>query len=443
MADFTRRKLLQSSAAGLAIGMAGCVQKTAAVTQESARIIEQNVPKLDRTEGSSIPLGRKASFPMPGADHRRSNAVPHVDGLPNSVEPGWRFHIGRPYLSQPVVRNGTIAVIGTKDPDEIGYVNTDLYVLEPSTGELRFEYEMSGSESIHQGAILKSGRVYVGTEGIAVDISDGGRRLSDENPNLSKRPDIWTSDLKKPWATPIATGNYIIAVSDPITITTVDAESGSLEWKAEPVGEESIDDDYPIWGPTVSDDGYVVFGTGGEGWVPIYNGGEREWGKWLRLDAPLAGPPAIADGTAYVGCLEAKENGPNLFAIRLSDGAIRWKRNYSAKVATNSPAVAGGDVAVPMSDGTVEYLDAATGKTRWTSPLSGQPQGITLDSSMVYVGFHDRGPDTGGVTALDRESGDRRWRYEFDAPAVTKPTVSEKALLIGDGNGTVHGLQEK
>lgn len=440
MVELTRRGLLQTSAVGLAIGMAGCVQTTAAVTQEGARVVEQNVPKLDRTEGSSIPLNRDAAFPMPGADHRRSNAVPDVEGLLNGVESGWRFKIGRPHLSQPVVRNGTIAVIGTKYPDDIGYADSELYVLEPSTGELRFEYEMTGSESVYEGAILKLGRVYFGTEAIAMDANGGGARLSDENPNPSKRPNIWTSDLEKPWGSPIAAGNYIITVSDPISITAVDAGSGSVEWKAEPYGEDSLEGNYPIWGPSVSDDGHVVFGTGNEGWVVIYDGGLGEWGEWLRLDAPLAGAPAIADRTAYVGCLEAKENGPNLFAIRLTDGAIRWSRNYSAKVATNSPAVADGEVAVPMSDGTVEYIDAETGETQWTSTLSGQPQSITLDASTVYVGIHERGPDTGGVVGLDRKSGNRRWRYEFDGPALTQPTVTESAILIGDGNGTIHGL---
>jgi outer membrane protein assembly factor BamB len=125
--------------------------------------------------------------------------------------------------------------------------------------------------------------------------------------------------------------------------------------------------------------------------------------------------PTVAGETVYAGT----EAG-GLHALGAADGDQRWQVDLGERAA-GSPVHAGDRVAVVVgttelhADQRVLAFDEG-GKRRWAfAPESWWLTVHGADDRAVYVGTNDDVIETGGQTlyALDRVSGDERWRVEI------------------------------
>jgi outer membrane protein assembly factor BamB len=148
-----------------------------------------------------------------------------------------------------------------------------------------------------------------------------------------------------------------------------------------------------------------------------------------RTKDVVTATPAIADGTAYVGDWSG-----NFFALSLADGSERWsfrappqKDVYSGQiVASAAIADASGERRVYFASGkTVYALRASDGQVRWKyvlNPKGGDDDKTEIQSSpavvdgTVIVGYdgHDSPGTRAGIVALDAEHGARRWNFDPD-----------------------------
>ncbi|MFB6106989.1 MAG: PQQ-binding-like beta-propeller repeat protein [Halobacteriaceae archaeon] len=444
MSGPTRRDLLRVGAAGVAAGTAGCVQRTAAVSQDAARILTQTVPGLDRTEGGSIDLAADPQFPMVGADAQRSNAVPDVSGPSSGVEPGWRFASGQGRVSQPVVGNGTVAVVGSNpDHDATHSADLNLYALDPTSGELRFNFQGDTTVWSGAGALIRNGRVYMGSVAVSTDLGDGGVRLTPGNPDPEQRPDVWEADgsrRARSAGSPVATGGAVVTVGPDGVVAAFHPESGSSHWRTDL--HEAFDHVGPMGGAAVSRAGYLCYGvsgTDGDG-LGVHQTSDGAFSP-VSLRSPPVGTPTVRGRSAYVACRDVGD-GPALVRVDLAEPETTATREWDGVSAVAPPAVAGDDIVVCLEDGRVTRVGGTLETERWSTTLSARPVGVTTSADTAYVSVADSDAEAGGIVALALSSGDLRFTESLSHPLTTAPTVLERGILVGDSAGTVHGLGE-
>ena len=155
--------------------------------------------------------------------------------------------------------------------------------------------------------------------------------------------------------------------------------------------------------------------------------------KWFhRTPDVVTATPALTDDTAFVGDWSG-----NFLALSLEDGKTRWsfkapthKQVYSGQI-VSSAAVADvdGERRVFFASGkTLFALRASDGKLRWKhelNPDGGDDDPTEIQSSPVVVdgiviaGYdgHDSPGTRAGIIALDAASGDQRWNFDPDRGA--------------------------
>lgn len=131
---------------------------------------------------------------------------------------------------------------------------------------------------------------------------------------------------------------------------------------------------------------------------------------------------ALAYNTAYLGSI-----GNHIYALDLSNGAIRWSFGTGGYV-YSSPAVWNGMVFEGSYDGNLYALDARTGKLIWRfgagNPISGSP---TVLNGVVY--FSSLGKRT---WALDAKTGKVLWTFRDGR--YTPVAASEQTVYLTGGH---------
>jgi outer membrane protein assembly factor BamB len=176
----------------------------------------------------------------------------------------------------------------------------------------------------------------------------------------------------------------------------------------------------------------LVFVSAGSTYA-LGSDGEIQW-KRPDVNAQTGSFPAVADGKVlfcsesgfgdedpppYLYALDAETGqtewrtefaedfsvSPTIVDRTVDDGSLQWTVEFE-KLARGTPA-ADEDVVVSGSE-SVYVLDADSGKKHWSKPItiSGSP---TLTDDTVYVGSNDA-----IYYALDRETGETRWKYDMD-----------------------------
>lgn len=166
--------------------------------------------------------------------------------------------------------------------------------------------------------------------------------------------------------------------------------------------------------------------------------------------------PVVAGGVLVAG-----SNLGSIFALDAVTGNLRWSRDVGQQIngsaAIDPGAPGGGLVLVPIAqlgDPQLLALSLADGSVRWTAALSTQPSSTNTDvfgsptywKGTVYIGTS--GPDgdnstaRGSVVALDEATGKLRWRTYtvplgddggavWSTPAIDTTTGR---LYVGTGN---------
>lgn len=128
--------------------------------------------------------------------------------------------------------------------------------------------------------------------------------------------------------------------------------------------------------------------------------------------------PAFADGKLYListdGKLEALDaaTGKTLWkqSTRVGGGIWPFKHKKPGQDAryAGGPAISGNLLVVGTLDGHVYGMDAATGKQLWSAEVDDEViSPPAIDAGVVYVRTN-----SGNVYALDANSGERKWAYD-------------------------------
>jgi eukaryotic-like serine/threonine-protein kinase len=170
----------------------------------------------------------------------------------------------------------------------------------------------------------------------------------------------------------------------------------------------------------------VTLFRGGPGRTGVVSGSqlpEHPAVRWTTRLAGFPGEPLLADGTIYVGDFKG-----TLYAIKASDGSIRWQFQGTDQI-YSAPAARGealyftsrnGLTALSRRDGSVLWTCGLVGKTTECSPL--------IIADRIIVGSYN-----GKVFALDFD-GKPIWQYDIEADAPPAPPGfdGQRARPVGE-----------
>nr|WP_280923499.1 PQQ-binding-like beta-propeller repeat protein [Streptomyces palmae] len=136
--------------------------------------------------------------------------------------------------------------------------------------------------------------------------------------------------------------------------------------------------------------------------------GERRW--TVRFEAPLT--PLVATAVTSGGVLCVCDLDGHLHAIRIRDGDKRWSYRMGGVDAPHAwCTVRGGVVYASQSGGGLHAVDAATGKRRWLyAPAEGIDSAPAANDTVVCVGA--TGETVNHLDAVNARTGKRKWRFE-------------------------------
>jgi outer membrane protein assembly factor BamB len=177
------------------------------------------------------------------------------------------------------------------------------------------------------------------------------------------------------------------------------------------------------------------------------------------VECPMTAAPAAGAGLVYVGndnLIEARsetdgktqwrrpldgkvvglywdagwlfaQTEPGLFlAIRATDGAIVWQKDFGSPInAPARPAAAGQRLYLPLNDGRVVALALETGDEVWNKKLTEPATGILPVGDRVFVGSRDN-----RLHSLEAEDGDADWRWPTGADLLGVPVLDAKRVYF-------------
>jgi outer membrane protein assembly factor BamB len=189
--------------------------------------------------------------------------------------------------------------------------------------------------------------------------------------------------------------------------------------------------------PVPGSDGELFVATADGAVRRLTRSGDGMQARWrTQLADPLAGTPALADGSLYVG-----DGDGVVHAIDADTGTVDWRTDLGARCSA-SPAVADGRLYLPDDDGTLYALSLTDGSIVWRAALGerGVPADAYASSPAVANGRVFVGSAEGTIHAFDAETGAERWAFDAGAPVYLDPVVVGGTVYAGDVAGRVVGL---
>lgn len=306
----------------------------------------------------------------------------------------WKFKTGGRVISTPLVM-GDLVFVGSTDGA--------LYAVDRASGSQKWKFEsrgpISSSPAFADGLVFISsvdGNVY------GVDAATGAQRWSFATkgerrftapgihgaiPRTERMPDPFDVFLSSPT---VVDGVLYIGSGDQ-HVYALDAATGRLQW---------------------------AFATG---------------------DVVHASP-AVVDGVVYVGSWDR-----NLYALDAASGRERWRYTtgndttiYNQIGLASSPAVANGFVYVGGRDGRFHAVDAKTGHGRWTVNNNG---GWTIASPAVHGGVvYFPTSDGRRLKAVDAVTGAVRFDLPNKAISFSSPALAGDVLYYGTSDGFLNAV---
>ncbi len=359
---------------------------------------------------AEAPVGNEdaASWPEYGFDDRRTRANTEL-ALAPPFRRAWTHDAGSLLEFPPVIGDGRV-IVGT---------NAGLALaLDQETGEVRWRTRLRGRVA-SSAALVGDEVVFTTTSGDldVLDAATGERRW---------RLKIGSSSESSPL---VADGDVYVGTLDG-AVMRIDMATRRRVWTARAGGDVKA-------GLAASGNAVVVGDYGGQVSAFRRRDGRLAW-RTESPAPPLRGPgrfyagPAVAYGRVFVGNVNGR-----VLALSAADGGVAWLRATDDFV-YSSAAVAGETVYVGSYDKRLYALDAVSGRPRWSidvgERISGSP---TVIGDLVYVSTIAREPREGVTVALDRRTGEERWRFP---DGRYTPAVGVDGLLVLTGVRTLYGL---
>jgi outer membrane protein assembly factor BamB len=377
--------------------------------------------------GGGLPLSLRRTDGPPSP-----HAPPRAPAGPAGV---WSYTATGALWARPVVVEG-IAYLGD--------IAGRLHAVDVADGSVRWTRETGGAI---YGEVLASGDVlYVVNDAgllLAFDRVSGVERWrfvlggGDRLRRLPSREKDTEFDYAAP--TPVLVDGVIYVGAIDGGFHAISATTGESVWRFEADGG--------IRATALVIGERVFFGTLKNHLVALDRANGKE--VW-RVDTggQITTTPTLAAGNIVVG-----NRGYKLMAVRPDDGARVWEYFQWFSWVDSSPTVVDGVIYIGSSDQRkARALDPVDGGTQWATAIGGwawaQPA-VTDDA--VYTctvgmadAFNYAHPVEGSINALDRKTGELKWRIPVPMPseaylsgAAAGPVVTGDRLLVAGLDGVL------
>ena len=161
---------------------------------------------------------------------------------------------------------------------------------------------------------------------------------------------------------------------------------------------------------------------------------EKPEAKQLEVGAFSYSSPTVANGVLYIGNMDHR-----LYAIDAKTGEMRWRFKTDAPV-TSSPLLVDNVLYFGSNDGNVYAIDVKSLRVLWRTPTQDWVNSSPIvDGNSLYIGANDR-----RVYSLDTKSGAGKWSFSTKGPAISVPVLYKDLLFAagGSGDGFIYGIQK-
>jgi outer membrane protein assembly factor BamB len=152
----------------------------------------------------------------------------------------------------------------------------------------------------------------------------------------------------------------------------------------------------------------------------------------------------VKDRSVFFGCEDGK-----LYSVSTVNGHVRWSTQLSGPVKA-APAYYGGRLFVGDYGGSMNAVDADTGKLIWSTGSlgTGISGGQFYSTPAVAFGRVYAGNNDDRVYSFDMSNGELAWTYSTGGYAYSAPTVastkhSPPTVYIGSFDGNIYALDAK
>lgn len=284
-----------------------------------------------------------------------------------------------------------------------------LYAIDATTGEQEWKFT-EPTNGITSSPTIVDGTVYIGG-------SDGTLYAIDALTGEQK----WTfTEVSGSVKAPAVMGGTVY-VGGRNALYAVDAATGEQDW----MFTEPIDDITSA--PTIVDDTVFVGGS-------------------VRDDVSEIIDYDIHDEEQKPFSNNSEKN-TGLYAVNATTGEKEWKFTEPSEIAP-APTVVNNTVYIGSTDDELYAIDAVTGEKKWEFvELSGSLQSPTVMENTVYIGSegtltrdqYDPIIEGAGLYAIDRVTGEQKWKLSTSNRIISSPTVMGDTVYIG-GSGMLYAI---
>jgi outer membrane protein assembly factor BamB len=321
----------------------------------------------------------------------------------------WKFELTKEYCRDPVVAGDTAY---------IGSVDGHMYAIDLVRGELRWKF--NAEDWVDYSPAVSAGTVYFGSvmgdtdrsgHLFAVDAATGTEKWRFESPRygVSSSPAI-------------VDGTVYFGAGDH-HLYALNALTGKKEWSFD--GSVVFSSSSSQVGTPAIADSTVYFGHGNR-LTAVELGAEAE--KWTFSLANVSTCSVVSDGVVYFGA----DIDFHIYAVDLLSGQEKWK--FNAGRILYPPAVHDG-VVYAVSFDNLHALEAQTGAVQWTvnTVRESLTAPVIIDDTII-VGAGKF------LLALDRASGQEKWRFEA-GDAITTPAISDGVVYFWSEDGYFYAVR--
>ncbi len=206
-------------------------------------------------------------------------------------------------------------------------------------------------------------------------------------------------------------GNVVGDGSGDRHLFALDAATGSEKWRFKSLY-------YGVNSSPAMVDGAICFGAGKHVYSADPQTGDA---KWSFEASDTVGTPAVSDGTAFFA------HANRLTAVNLGAEAETWTFRAGATI-TTCPAVSDGLVVFGSDDFNIYAVDAQTGQEKWKFGTGLIHHPPAVHEGVVYAVSADN------LHALDAATGAVKWTVNTQRAGLKAPVVDGDALMLAAGN---------
>ena len=367
----------------------------------------------------------------------RGNQLSVLDA--STGELAWEYELDSTLPFAPVVAGGVAYIMAAGT----------LHAVDPSTGQMLWRFETGRAEAAPE---VVDGVVYVSAEGSVYALLASGQpgtapsRADTTQPALAPGELLWRIETDGRWNSPpvVAAGTVYFGSTDQ-HVYAVDSETGAVRWRYD--AEADVYSRPTVVGENVFIGGRANIGAGSyQSYVQALDSatGEpgRSYGDGRNQDRVT---PVVGDAFVFF------DVGGSMFSVEASTGRPLWRADVAQR--DSRPAFAEGMVFVRTS-GAVRGLDPASGGTRWMFDVKEEYDIPTIvytrpEATRGALFFETRAQfaqQEVQLEALYAATGRRIWQKNIGEGGVTSPAVANGILcygLAGDGLHAWHMVSGK